>query len=64
MNDKVTSSSSSASKHFTSLTYSADGSCVLAGGRSKFVCIYHVESKVLLKKFQVGRWVVDWAELQ
>ena len=31
---------------FTSLCYTADGKCVLAGGRSKFVCIYHVQQQV------------------
>ena len=31
---------------FTSLCYTADGKCILAGGRSKFVCIYHVEQQV------------------
>lgn len=31
---------------FTSLCYTADGKCILAGGRSKFVCIYHVDQQV------------------
>jgi len=39
-----------------SVCYSADGSCVLAGGNSKYVCIYHIQRKILLKKFQV--WLV------
>jgi len=29
--DKVTAKSSAASKHFTSLCYTADGTCILAG---------------------------------
>ena len=29
--------------------------CLLAGGRSKFVCIYNVRHQVLLKKFQISR---------
>lgn len=33
-------------RYFTSLSYSADGKCVLAGGRSKRVCLYHVSQKV------------------
>ena len=31
-NDKLTADNNSASRHFTSVTYSADGSAVLAGG--------------------------------
>lgn len=31
---------------FTSLCYTADGKCVLAGGKSKCVYIYHVEQQV------------------
>eukprot|EP01036_Dinobryon_divergens_P026386 gene26386-35026_t len=30
------------------------GSCVLAGGRSKFTCIYHVATGVLVKKLQLS----------
>ena len=45
---------SSQGKCFTSVTYTADGTCVLAGGRSKFVCIYQVGQRVLLKKFQLS----------
>lgn len=35
------------------LCYTADGSCVLAGGQSKNVCIYNVEEAILLKKFEL-----------
>jgi periodic tryptophan protein 2 len=35
--------------------YSADGSSVIAGGYSKYICIYHVAQKILLKKFQLSR---------
>ncbi|KAJ4452083.1 hypothetical protein ANN_03599 [Periplaneta americana] len=38
---------------FTSLCYSADGSCILAGGQSKNVCIYNVREGMLLKKFEI-----------
>ena len=41
------------SRYFTSVCYSADGSCVLAGGNSKYVCIYEISQQILLKKFQV-----------
>ena len=53
--DRQTAKSSAARRHFSSVCYSADGSCVLAGGRSRFVCIYETSQLILLKKFQVGR---------
>eukprot|EP01113_Clastostelium_recurvatum_P001902 TRINITY_DN10784_c0_g1_i5.p1 TRINITY_DN10784_c0_g1~~TRINITY_DN10784_c0_g1_i5.p1 ORF type:complete len:772 (-),score=261.72 TRINITY_DN10784_c0_g1_i5:16-2331(-) len=45
----------SARKHFTSISYSADGTCLLAGGKSKWVCLYNVEQRILLRKFQISR---------
>ncbi|EGD76702.1 hypothetical protein PTSG_08053 [Salpingoeca rosetta] len=39
---------------WTSLAYSPDGSCVLAGGRTKLVCLYSVEQQVLLAYFSVS----------
>jgi periodic tryptophan protein 2 len=53
LNDRMTSDNNAASRYFTSICYSADGSCVLAGGNSKYVCIYHVSEQILIKKFQV-----------
>ena len=41
--------------YFTCLCYTVDGQNILAGGRSKFVCLYNVAQQVLLKKFQVSR---------
>ncbi len=40
-------------KGFLTLCYSADGSCVLAAGQSKHICIYHVRERLLVKKFEV-----------
>ena len=53
-NDRLTADNNSASRHFTSVTYSADGGAVLAGGNSKYIVIYGVASKVVLKKFQIS----------
>ncbi|CAB9497819.1 Periodic tryptophan protein 2 homolog [Seminavis robusta] len=53
MNDRMTANNNAASRYFTSVCYSADGACVLAGGNSKYVCIYEVSQQMLLKKFQV-----------
>jgi periodic tryptophan protein 2 len=51
--DKITASNNARGKHFTSVSYSADGSCVLAGGESRNVCLYACASGVLVRKFQV-----------
>lgn len=51
--DAVSAKKSLETKYFTSITYSADGECILAGGKSKFVCIYHVREGILLKKFEI-----------
>ena len=52
--DARTAESSAKAKCFTCLTYTADGSCVLAGGRSKFICVYSVASGLLVKKFELS----------
>ncbi|GBG30583.1 Guanine nucleotide-binding protein subunit beta-1 [Hondaea fermentalgiana] len=52
--DRTTSKNATHNKHFSSVCYTADGSCIIAGGRSKFVCIYQVEQRVLLKKYQLS----------
>lgn len=41
-------------KHFNTIRYSADGSCLLAAGNSKYICLYSVHTSVLLKKFTVS----------
>ena len=53
LNDRMTADNNAASRFFTSICYSADGSCLLAGGNSKYVCIYEISQQILLKKFQV-----------
>jgi periodic tryptophan protein 2 len=51
--DIRTAASSEASAHFSSVAYTADGECVLAAGRSRFVCLYAVAPKLLLRRWQV-----------
>ena len=53
MNDRMTADNNASSRYFTSVCYSADGAFVIAGGNSKYVCIYAVEQQILVKKFQV-----------
>jgi periodic tryptophan protein 2 len=52
--DATTADNASRSKYFTSVAYTVDGSCVIAGGRSKFVCLYSCASGALIKKFQLS----------
>lgn len=54
LTDRRSAANSTSSQYFNSICYSADGTCVLAGGNSKYVCIYDIASKVLLKKFQIS----------
>ncbi|XP_051135826.1 periodic tryptophan protein 2 [Andrographis paniculata] len=53
MTDRRLAANSSAGKCFTTLCYSADGSYILAGGSSKYICMYDVAEQVLLRRFQI-----------
>ncbi|KAF4120220.1 periodic tryptophan protein 2, partial [Geosmithia morbida] len=52
--DRRTAANMSGTKSFNTIRYSADGSCILAGGNSKYICLYSVTTMVLLKKFTVS----------
>ena len=52
--DRRTAANVAGTKSFNTVTYSADGSVVLAAGNSKYICLYSVETGVLLKKFTVS----------
>jgi periodic tryptophan protein 2 len=52
--DRRTAANAAGTKSFGAIRYSADGTCVLAGGNSKYICLYSVDSLVLLKKFTVS----------
>jgi periodic tryptophan protein 2 len=53
VNDRMVAGNNASGLYFTSVCYSADGKCLLAGGNSKYVCIYECSQQILLKKFQV-----------
>lgn len=53
MTDRRSAANSSSGKYFTSLCYSADGCYILAGGSSKYICMYCVADQVLLRRFQI-----------
>ncbi|KAL1459539.1 hypothetical protein WDU94_011510 [Cyamophila willieti] len=51
--DLVTREQTLKAKAVSTLCYSADGSCILAAGQSKHICIYSSREGILLKKFTV-----------
>ncbi|KAL2653450.1 hypothetical protein R1flu_021578 [Riccia fluitans] len=54
MSDRRTAANSSSGKSFSTIAYTADGSYLLAGGTSKYICLYDVAEQVLLKRFQIS----------
>jgi periodic tryptophan protein 2 len=54
VSDRRTAKHANASKCFTSVCYNADGTCLLAGGNTKYVCIYELAQGVLLKRFCIS----------
>ncbi|KAF2725130.1 WD40 repeat-like protein [Polychaeton citri CBS 116435] len=54
MTDRRTAANAAGTKAFNTLAYSADGSVVLACGNSKYICLYAVDTGVLLQKFTVS----------
>lgn len=52
--DRRTAANVAGTKAFNTIRYSMDGSCLLAGGNSKYICLYSVTTMVLLKKFTVS----------
>ncbi|EON69372.1 periodic tryptophan protein 2 [Coniosporium apollinis CBS 100218] len=54
LTDRRTAANAAGTKSFTCVTYSADGTAVLAGGNSKYICLYDVQSGVLAKKWTVS----------
>jgi periodic tryptophan protein 2 len=55
--DRMSATNNSSGKSYTSLAYTADGKCVLAGGNSKYVVLYDVREGegIMLKKFQISQ---------
>lgn len=52
--DRRTAATAAGTKSFNCIAYSTDGSCVVAGGNSKYICLYDVNSGTLLRKFTVS----------
>ncbi|KAK6375765.1 U3 snoRNP protein [Exophiala oligosperma] len=54
LTSRRTAASTPGTKSFNTITYSADGSCLLAAGNSKYICLYSVTTLTLIKKFTVS----------
>ena len=54
ISDRRTAANVAGTKFFKCIAYSADGSCIIAGGNSKYICLYDVQSGSLIKKFTVS----------
>jgi periodic tryptophan protein 2 len=54
LTSRRTAASDPSTKSFTTITYSADGTCLLAGGNSKYICLYAISTLTLVKKFAVS----------
>jgi periodic tryptophan protein 2 len=54
LTSRRTAASTPGTKSFTSITYSGDGTCLLAAGNSKYICLYAASTLTLVKKFTVS----------
>ena len=54
LSDRQTAANTAHSKVFNTIAYSIDGSCIIAAGRSKYICLYDVQSGCLMKKYTVS----------
>ncbi|CAF9923080.1 MAG: hypothetical protein ALECFALPRED_002297 [Alectoria fallacina] len=54
ISDRQTAANVAGTKCFNCIAYSTDGSCVIASGNSKYICLYDVQSCTLIKKFAVS----------
>jgi periodic tryptophan protein 2 len=52
--DRRSAANVSGTKSFKTIRYSSDGSCLLAAGNSKYICLYSVSTMALLNKFTVS----------
>lgn len=54
VDDKVSRKSNAGGAAFTTLSYTADGSALLAGGNANFICLYSIAERVLLNRWQLS----------
>ncbi|CAL8068598.1 unnamed protein product [Calicophoron daubneyi] len=51
--DLITPKRSAQARKFQTIAYSADGEHLLAAGDSKYICLYSIPDRVLIKRFEV-----------
>lgn len=54
LTSRRTAANTPGTKSFNTITYSGDGTCLLAAGNSKYICLYSVSTLTLIKKFTVS----------
>ncbi|KAI5968728.1 PWP2 [Candida margitis] len=54
LEDRFVSKNSNRGKYFSTITYSFDGLTLLAAGNNNSICMYDIDSEVLLKRFIVS----------
>ncbi|KIW18193.1 hypothetical protein PV08_02481 [Exophiala spinifera] len=54
LTSRRTAASTPGTKSFNTITYSADGSSLLAAGNSKYICLYSVTTATLIRKYTVS----------
>ncbi|KAK5463004.1 U3 snoRNP protein [Exophiala xenobiotica] len=54
LTSRRTAASTPGTKSFNTITYAADGTCLLAAGNSKYICLYSVTTLTLIKKYTVS----------
>ena len=54
LTDRRTAANAAGTKAFNCIAYSVDGTCMIAGGNSKYICLYDVQSATLVKRFTVS----------
>ncbi|RCK66116.1 Periodic tryptophan protein 2 [Candida viswanathii] len=54
LEDRFTAKNSSRGKYFSTIAYSFDGLTLIAGGNNNSICMYDIDSEVLLKRFIVS----------
>lgn len=42
-------------RSFKSLCYTIDGEYIIAGGKSKYICIYNVKEEMLVRRFEISQ---------
>lgn len=55
LEDRFTSKNSARSKYFTTINYSFDGLNIVAGGNNNSICMYDINTQVLIKRFIVSQ---------